>query len=417
MMKPEIAASEAITRSVTRSVSAKSEPGWRGQSRAGERKSKFVSFLSLVALWTLPGLLYSVQIYQLGVRLNTPNITFLDAMLHALPVWWFWVPVTPLLVKLARRFPIRRRGSYKEIAIHLAISVVVALAVSVLAGLWFSTTAPFEDRVRPWSTWTFDLMLSTTLHLYFWCYWLIIAAVHFLDHERRLREQEVNTARLDALAAQSRMQMLANQLQPHFLFNALNGLSTLILREDTKAAQSMLESLADFLRASLRMGKARFVSLRDELDMVFKYLRVENVRWGDRLHVKTEIEEEAAKAQVPALLLQPLLENAIRHGIATSEVGGEILVRASVSHDRLVIQIDNDGSGLAPDWLEKAQGQVGLANTRRRLGLLFEDSYDLRLEELDDGRVRLDLNTPFTTHVPETPDRAAGSTTTGEATS
>jgi len=416
-MKPEIAASEAITPSVPGSVSAKSESGWRGQSRAGKRKSRFMSFLSLVALWTLPGLLYSVQIYQLGLRLNTPNITFLDAMLHALPVWWFWVPVTPLLVKLARRFPIRRSGAFKEIAIHLAISAIVAILVAMLAGFWFSTTAPFEDRARPWATWTFDLMLSTTLHLYFWCYWLIIAAVHFLDHERRHREQEVNTARLDALAAHSRMQMLANQLQPHFLFNALNGLSTLILRGDTKAAQSMLESLADFLRASLRMGKSRFVSLRDELDMVFKYLRIENVRWGDRLRVQTEIETAAEEAQVPALLLQPLLENAIRHGIATSEVGGEILVRASVSDDQLVVQIDNDGSGLAPDWLDKAQGQVGLANTRRRLGLLFEDSYDLSLEELDGGRVRLDLIIPFTTHVPETPDRAVGSATTWDLTS
>lgn len=387
-----------------------------GESIDSKPRSRLHSGFWLVALWTVPGLLYSVQIYQLGLRVNTPDATFLGAMFHALPVWWFWVPVTPLLVKLARRFPIRSRGAFKEIMIHLLISVIVALGVAALAGVWFSTTAPFDDRDRPWDVWTMDLMLSTTLHLYFWCYWLIIAAVHFLDHERRHREQEVNTARLDALAAHSRMQMLANQLQPHFLFNALNGLSTLILRGDTKAAQSMLESLADFLRASLRMGKSRFVSLRDELDMVFKYLRIENVRWGDRLRVQTEIETAAEEAQMPALLLQPLLENAIRHGIATSEFGGEILVRASVSDDQLVLQIDNDGSGLAPDWLDKAQGQVGLANTRRRLGLLFEDSYDLRLEELDGGRVRLDLIIPFTTHVPETPDRAVGSATTGERT-
>jgi len=374
---------------------ANSQLKLRNKTETVRPRSRFVSFLYLMALWTLPGLVYTVQIYQLGLRVSTPSATFFDAMFHALPVWWFWVPLTPLLVRLARRYPIRSTGSFKEIAIHLAFSVIVAILVATLAGFWFSATAPFEDRVRPWSTWTADLMLSTTLHLYFWCYWLIIAAVHFLDHERRTREQEVNAARLDALAAQSRMQMLANQLQPHFLFNALNGLSTLILREDTKSAQSMLESLANFLRASLRLGESRFVPLGDELHLISKYLRVENVRWGDRLDVRTTIESGLEDALIPTLLLQPLVENAIRHGIATSETGGEIMIRATKLGDQLMLQIENDGTGLSPDWQDRAESHVGLANTRRRLGLLFEDRYDLHLEELSNGRVRLDLVIPF----------------------
>jgi two-component system LytT family sensor kinase len=373
------------------------------------RRPRYISFLYLVALWTLPGLLYSVQIYQLGLRENTPSATFLHSMFHALPVWWFWIPLTPLLVRLARRYPIRSTGAFKEIAIHLAFSVIVAVLVATLAGFWFSTTAPFATRDRPWSSWTMDLMLSTTLHLYFWCYWLIIAAVHFLDHERRLREQEVNTARLDALAAQSRMQMLANQLQPHFLFNALNGLSTQILRGDTKSAQSMLESLAAFLRASLRMGEAKFVRFRDELDLISKYLSVENVRWGDRLNVQTTVQPDAEHALIPTLLLQPLVENAIRHGVATSETGGEIVIRAEKLDDRLLLQIENDGTGLSPDWQDRAENQVGLANTRRRLDLLFEERYDLHLEELSNGRVRLELTLPFQTQNGEPGSASAGS--------
>jgi len=374
---------------------------WRPATSEAGRKPRSVLFLYLVALWTLPGLLYSVQIYQLGLRENTPSATFLHSMFHALPVWWFWIPLTPLLVRLARRYPIRSTGAFKEIAIHLAFSVIVAVLVATLAGFWFSTTAPFATRDRPWSSWTMDLMLSTTLHLYFWCYWLIIAAVHFLDHERRLREQEVNTARLDALAAQSRMQMLANQLQPHFLFNALNGLSTQILRGDTKSAQSMLESLAGFLRASLRVGESKFVRLRDELDLISKYLSVENVRWGDRLDVQTTIEPGAENALVPTLLLQPLVENAIRHGVATSETGGEIVIRAEKLDDRLVLQIENDGTGLSPNWRDQAEKQVGLANTQRRLDLLFKQRYDLHLEELGNGRVRLGLEIPFQTDAGE----------------
>jgi signal transduction histidine kinase len=388
-------------------------PPGGGQQR--EKTSRFVVFLYLVALWTLPGLLYSFQIYQLGLRMGTPSSSFLAAMFHALPVWWFWIPLTPLLVWLARRYPIRSTGAIKEIAIHLLLSAVVAILVATVAGLWFSTTAPFTDRVRPWSAWTVDLMLSTTLHLYFWCYWLIIAAVNFLDRERRLREQEVNTARLDTLAAQARLQMLANQLQPHFLFNALNGLSTLILREDTKSAQSMLESLASFLRASLRVGDSRLVPLHDELEMIFEYLSIENVRWGDRLDLQTSIEPGTEIALVPTLLLQPLLENAIRHGIAKSETGGEISVVAKRSEDQLILQIENDGTGLSPEWKDKARNQVGLTNTRRRLGLLFQDRYDLRLDELSGGRVRLELVLPFQTDGGEAEDRMADSSHTEDS--
>ncbi|RPI02288.1 MAG: hypothetical protein EHM71_15470 [Zetaproteobacteria bacterium] len=349
----------------------------------------------LCGLWTLPGLVYSLQIYQVGLRMDTPSPSYWAAVFHALPVWWFWIPLTPVLVRLARKFPIRSSGAFREIAIHVAISIVITVLVAVLAGIWFSATAPFADRDRPWSTWTMDLMLSTTLHLYFWCYWLIIAAVHFLDHDRRIREQEVNAARLDALAVQSRMQMLANQLQPHFLFNALNGLSTLILRSDMAAAQAMLESLASFLRASLRMGKTGFVPLRDELDLILKYLNVENVRWGGRLRVRTEIEPAVETASIPTLLLQPLIENAIRHGVAASESYGEIFVSAAGDSGRLKIVIENDGAGLDPDWHRRSDDRVGLINTMRRLDLLYGPDHRFDLEEIAGDRVRVEISIPL----------------------
>ena len=348
-----------------------------------------------MALWTLPGLLYSMQIYEIGIREDSFTTAFFDAMIHALPVWWFWVPVTPLLVWLSRKFPIRRSGAIREIAIHLAISVLVALLLAAFAGLWFSSTPPFDSRDRTWSSWTTALLLSTTIHLYFFSYWLIVAAVHFLDHERRLREQEITTARLDALAAQSRMKLLSHQLQPHFLFNALNGLSTLILRGDTAAAQGMLGSLADFLRATLRADDMHLVPLRDELDLLAKYLDVERVRWGDRLKVRMEIDPTTEGALVPTLLLQPLAENAIRHGIGSSETGGEIVVRANRTGNSLRLQIENDGSGLSPGWRDRADRQIGLVNTRRRLSLLFEDEHDMRIEELSEGRVSVSLEFPF----------------------
>jgi LytS/YehU family sensor histidine kinase len=159
----------------------------------------------------------------------------------------------------------------------------------------------------------------------------------------------------------------------------------------------MLESLAKFLRASLRLGEASSVRFSDELEFASQYLQVEKVRWGDRLEVHTEIEPETEDALVPTFLLQPLLENAIRHGIATSEAGGRILVRAQRVDDQLNVRIENDGAGLPSNWDEHATDRVGLENTRRRLQLLYGNRHRLELNEIADGRVRLDLAIPFTT--------------------
>jgi signal transduction histidine kinase len=364
---------------------------------AGMRQSRGALLGFLFALWSVPGLLYAVQIYEIGLREDRFNTSFLDAMVHALPVWWLWVVVTPIVVHLARRFPIRRSHWVGAAIIHMTAAVVTALVIVGVTSLWFSITPPFDSRDRAFSAWMTALLLSTTLHLYVWCYWLIVAAVHFFDHERRLREQEVAAARLDGLAAQARMQLLANQVQPHFLFNALNGLSTLILRRDTTAAQAMLESLASFLRASLRRGEALFAPLTDELDLIATYLRVESVRWGDRLTVRTEIEPQTEQALVPTLLLQPLVENAVRHGVGASESGGEVLICASRSGSELVLRVENDGAGLTPGWQERATQRVGLENTRQRLALLFGERYTMSLQELGSGRVRLQLEIPYTT--------------------
>jgi LytS/YehU family sensor histidine kinase len=280
-------------------------------------------------------------------------------------------------------------------------SFVVAILLLVFVAYWYSVTAPFDDRDRTTAEWIWTLRNSTHFHLFILSYWLIVSAVHIVDSERRLRMQEVTTARLDALAAQSRTQMLANQLRPHFLFNALNGLSTLILRGDTTSAQLMLESLSSFLRASLRVGESRLVPLRDELELISKYLSVEKIRLGDKLEIRTQVDPETEVALVPTLLLQPLVENAIRHGIGATETGGEIVIRSDRVDTRLRLQVENDGVGLSPGWQTQTDEKVGLINTNRRLALLFENQHELRLEELSRGRVRVELEIPYQTIRPD----------------
>jgi sensor histidine kinase YesM len=348
----------------------------------------------LLALWTLPGLLYSVQIYEIGVRID-PSFQFSEAVWHALPVWWLWVPLTPPIWRLARRLPIRGDHGSRNIVVHVVASAVVACVVVLASSWWFSLVlTPIEDRPTGFSEWIWTLFHSTSLHLYFLSYWVILGAVHIVDYERRLRSEELARTQLDALAANARVQMLTQQVQPHFLFNALNALSTLILRKDTATAQRMVTALGDFLRAMLRTGEAHLVPLRDELALLSTYLAVEKVRWGDRLAVRTEVEPGVEGALVPTLLLQPLAENAVRHGIATSEAGGEVFLRAGRIGERLRVEVENDGTGLSSDWRQRAEQRVGLSNTRRRLAHLFPE-YELRLEDMTDGRVRVVLEIPL----------------------
>ena len=146
----------------------------------------------------------------------------------------------------------------------------------------------------------------------------------------------------------------------------------------------MLESLASFLREALRVGESRLVPLQDEFDLIAKYVSVEKVRLGDKLEVRTEIDPDTGNALVPTLLLQPLVENAIRHGIGSTENGGEVVIRSDRIDTTVRLQVENDGTGLAAGWQKRAEESVGLANTRRRLALMTNGRFEMRLDELEE---------------------------------
>jgi two-component system LytT family sensor kinase len=347
----------------------------------------------IVAAWTLPGLLYSVQIYGVG-RASDPNLSFFRAALHALPSWWIWIVLTPLVARIARLVPIGRCQGPRAVAVHLAASLAVGLVVLGFAALWFSLTPIRGERDRSFVEWLWTLTHATTLEGYVFSYWLIVGAVHVIGDERRLRAHEIADARRDALVARSRMQVLARQLQPHFLFNSLNALSTLILKRDTDAALGMLSSLAQFLRATIRVGDVDVQPLRDELDLVSQYLDVEKARLGDRLAVVIDAEDAAGDVPVPVLILQPLVENAVRHGIAAREQGGEIAIQGTRSGDVLRVELVNDGPGLTDDWRERAEERVGLKNTRSRLREAYGGAARLTVEDAGSGRTRVVIEVP-----------------------
>jgi sensor histidine kinase YesM len=205
-------------------------------------------------------------------------------------------------------------------------------------------------------------------------YWAIVAVVHALDYHRESQERELTAAQLQAQLAEAQLEALQRQLHPHFLFNTLNTISALMHR-DVHAADEMLVQLSDLLRLTLDRIGTQQVPLTDEVDFLRKYLEIEQTRFGDRLQVNIDVDPEVLDAPVPNLILQPLVENALRHGIGPRVGGGRIDVDARQVEGSLMMTVRDDGVGLSPDRLNAFHSGVGLSNTRSRLENLYGERH------------------------------------------
>lgn len=211
------------------------------------------------------------------------------------------------------------------------------------------------------------------------------------------REESNRVLKMTALAHQAQLAMLRYQLNPHFLFNTLNAISTLVMEEQSSLAAKMLDKLSAFLRYSLITQPTDKVSLTQEIDALYLYLDIEKVRFEDRLNVEMEIAKEARQGILPSLILQPLIENAIKYAIAPSETGGTITVRAQKTGNRLMINVTDTGPGLPDGGLVQAPGGsgVGLSNTRERLNQIYRDDYSFEMTNKDIGGLDIAISLPF----------------------
>jgi LytS/YehU family sensor histidine kinase len=216
-----------------------------------------------------------------------------------------------------------------------------------------------------------------------------------------VQEQSSRLLAFEATAREAQLQALRYQLQPHFLFNTLNAVSSLVVSRQPDQATEMIAKLAGLLRTTLSFPETHVVTLREELAVTEEYLAIEQVRFGPRLNVSLHVSEQAYTAQVPRFFLQPIVENAIRHGIARRLTGGEITIRASVAAERLSIEIENDRAdpGSAQP-AEKTDG-VGLANTRARLETLYGELATITSSTMEDNRFLVAIQFPFSTTAPE----------------
>ncbi len=352
---------------------------------------------------TLLALAYSTENY-VGQRINLafaarmgqevpPPVPWIFWVLREIPVWYSWLALSPAILRVSRRFPVLGPRRLRNLGVHLgAGTVAVVLNVMVVSAVqqYVPPAAPVEvpylQRVAIGLAGYGFFLLSV--------YCAIVAVQHAALYYRAFQTRALHAAQLETRLAHARMDVLKMQLQPHFLFNTLNTIASL-MKHDVPAAHGTLVRLSGLLRRSLDGGSGHETPLRDELDFVEQYIEIQRARFRDRLHVEVDAEPATLELLVPRLVLQPLVENAIRHGVQEQEGPGRIVVRARRADGWLRLEVVDNGPGLAPAARGALRPEgIGLANTRARLGQLYGARYRFVLENAEAGGVRVVVEIP-----------------------
>jgi LytS/YehU family sensor histidine kinase len=295
---------------------------------------------------------------------------------------------------LARRYEIIRITTTRTIAVHITAFAVISL----VAEAWFVV---LQVLFNPWDypqqpnfvdTWRTSLLYQALTYLI--VYGLILTATYVMDARQTMARQMMETARLNEELSKSQLAALRQQMEPHFMFNTLYSITGLVRDYKNDAAVSMIVGLSEFLRRGLEDSHRSEVTLEEEVEYLQRYLDIQQIRFGERLQVSMDIPAELLRAQVPNLLLQPLVENAIKHGITKRAAGGTVRVTARLLTGKLYLSIYNDGPDLPTAGLATRTG-VGISNLRTRLAILHGEHSELQLEHIDMGAVKVTVSLPF----------------------
>lgn len=359
----------------------------------------FLSFLRILAISTSIGVLFALEYYIFYVREGTPKRPFSFFLVGTISMAYSWALIAPIILQACKRWGYergqRRRVLYRHLLLLLVLAPVRALLDMGLATIIL--TLHHEPQL--------ELMFNDNLANFLSglptapVYYFLIAGLGYTSaYYRKFRERELAASNLERALAQAHLETLRNQINPHFLFNTLNAIGTLA-RKDPEATKRMVTLLGGLLRRSLgSSAEPQEVPLRDELDVVRQYLEIEQVLFSDRLRVEYDVPEELLDVPVPNFLLQPIVENAVLHGIASRSGPGSIVLSARAAEDSLEVSVADDGVGLAAGS-KLTEGQ-GLGLTRERLKGLYGERASLRIENREgDGAIAI-LRLPLSADPP-----------------
>lgn len=363
--------------------------------------SRLAVFLYAFTAATFFGAINAVEI----ISVSNGQRNWSGAFVHALLLWYLFLPIVPLGIVLAQKLPVAHEHKLRNICIHTVIALVVgAIHPYIFVMVYALATQPrWPNLAIKWMLpyvhfWYMQDLLMAVL-----AYAITAAATHAFVYYRSFQQGQLRAAHLEAQLANANLTALKMQLHPHFLFNALHSISSLQMM-DGAAAQKMTALLGDFLRMTLRDVHQQEVPLRQELEFLRRYLAIEQMRFGSRLRFSVEAAPEILVAAVPQLILQPIVENAVRHGIAPYGCGGEITVRAIRDNQRLLLTVQDSGPGMTDDQIPIPAGSgLGLSNTRARLSQLYATAQNLALENLPGGGFRVQIELPF--HISKDKDK------------
>src|SRR5579859_134954 len=308
--------------------------------------------------------------------------------------WMPWMLATPLVLRLGRRHPAAQWRRASTWIAHLAACVGIGLTYAGWMALWESWLNPWAISPGP------DPFAQSWLHKFYGgllsyliLYGVILLVGHLLDSREKLALQQAETARLNEQLSKAQLNALRRQIEPHFLFNTLNAIAGLVREKRNDAAVSMIAGLSDFLRRVVQDSDRQQVPLAEELEFTQKYLDIQKARFAERLTFIVDVPAELLPAQVPSLILQPMVENAVKHGIAQRVHGGAICITASRNNGTLTLRVYNDGPSLPSGW-EKSQSGIGISNVRTRLQSLYGDGFELSMRNQRLG-VEATVSLPF----------------------
>ncbi|HKF42828.1 MAG TPA: histidine kinase [Thermoanaerobaculia bacterium] len=362
-----------------------------GRGLPGRSRATLVVAVLAAAFGALQAATISIGLKQEANLSFQPS--FARMLAYQIVAWLVWGAIAPLIFELGERF--RPERPVRFVAVHVPAALAASMLNAAVGVAAIAVFRPFgaspQGRVLPRLVGRF----TNSLPLEFLIYGVILGAGYAVEYYRGFRDRELRAAQLERRLAEARLEALALQLQPHFLFNALHTVAGLVRQGENTAAVEVLARLSDLLRATLQGSGRPLVPLSEELALADLYLAIQQVRFADRLRVERAIDPELAKAAVPPFVLQPLLENAVRHGLgARSDAGSlRIVAERAGEGERFRLEVHDDGRGIEGPPSERAGG-VGLSNTRARLAEIYGEAAKLELLSRAEGGVVARLTLP-----------------------